>query len=290
MDKQELYVAASRSREQTYLYATPEIQTHREEIAPSNPHLREGIPHIAEAAERDRAQLAAHEVALRSRFSGLPTEELVARRAVLEGAADREAIQQERRDALRERLERGYEGLDGYQARREAAEALPRRERKDELRRIDSMESASRRQLARLEAEMREMPTASDAARREFAVADQVLAGRRQLTITAARLSPPTYITKKLGERPTDPAKRKAWDRGVTGIESYRQENGIKGPEQSLWRGGETRSRAGTAARRDATAARDSASSGPGTARGENAPARARIGDWSMKQPRPTGD
>ena len=109
MDKQELYVAASRSREQTYLYATPEIQTHREEIAPGSPHLREGIPHIAEAAERDRAQLAAHEVALRSRFSGLPTEELVARRAVLEGAADREAVQQERRDALRARIERGYE-------------------------------------------------------------------------------------------------------------------------------------------------------------------------------------
>ena len=35
MDKQELYVAASRSREETYLYATPEIQAHREEIAPA---------------------------------------------------------------------------------------------------------------------------------------------------------------------------------------------------------------------------------------------------------------
>ncbi len=42
MDKQELYVAASRSREETFIYATPEIQTHREEIAPSSPHLREG--------------------------------------------------------------------------------------------------------------------------------------------------------------------------------------------------------------------------------------------------------
>ncbi len=236
MDKQELYVATSRTREQTYLYATPEIQTHREEIAPGNPHLREGIPHIAEAAERDRAQLAAHEVALRSRFSGLPTEELVARRAVLEGAADREAVQQERSDALRERIERGYEGLERYEARRETAEALPRRERKDELRRIDSMESASRRQLSRLEVEMQETPTPGDVARREFAVADRVLAERRQLAITAARLSPPTYIRKELGERPTDPAKRKAWDRGVAGIESYRQEHGIKDPSKAFGR------------------------------------------------------
>lgn len=61
MDKQEMYVATSRSRGETRLYATPEIQTHREEIAPASPFLREGIPHIAEAAERDRAQLAAHE-------------------------------------------------------------------------------------------------------------------------------------------------------------------------------------------------------------------------------------
>ena len=44
MDKQELYVAASRSREETYLYATPEIQIEREEYAPRSPYLREGIP------------------------------------------------------------------------------------------------------------------------------------------------------------------------------------------------------------------------------------------------------
>ena len=37
------------------IYATPEIQTHREEIAPRSPYLRDGIPHIAEAAERDRS-------------------------------------------------------------------------------------------------------------------------------------------------------------------------------------------------------------------------------------------
>ena len=83
---------------------------------------------------------------------------------------------------------------------------------------------------------MREMPGAGDAARREFAVVDQVLAERRQLAITAARLSPPTYIMKELGERPTDPAKRKAWDRGVAGIESYRQEHGIKDTSKAFGR------------------------------------------------------
>ena len=87
MDKQELYVAASRSREETWLYATPEIQAAREEIAPGSLYLREGIPHIAEAAERDRGQVAAHDLALRSELRELPTEELVARHSQLDRAA-----------------------------------------------------------------------------------------------------------------------------------------------------------------------------------------------------------
>ena len=43
----------------------------------ASPYLREGIPHIAEAAERDRAQLAAHDVA---QLEALPTAELIERR------------------------------------------------------------------------------------------------------------------------------------------------------------------------------------------------------------------
>jgi conjugative relaxase-like TrwC/TraI family protein len=129
MDKQELYVATSRTREQTFLYAMPEVQAHREEIAPESPYLREGIPHMAEAAERDCAQIAAHEVALRSQFSALPTEELVARRNDLRAAAGREVGTEERRSRLQERIERARERIEGYEAEREAAQALPRRQR-----------------------------------------------------------------------------------------------------------------------------------------------------------------
>jgi hypothetical protein len=236
MDKQELYVAASRSREETFIYATPEIQTHREEIAPESPHLREGIPHIGEAAERDRAQLAAHDEALLSQFSGLPTEELVARRAELWAAADRETVLAERRRGLQERIERFRGHIDGFESQREAAQALPRRERRDELARIDAREARSRRQTAQLEAEMQEMPVAGQAACRELAVADQVLAQRRELAIIAARISPPAYVKNELGERPSDPAKQKAWDRGVSQIERYRQEHGIKDPSKALGR------------------------------------------------------
>jgi hypothetical protein len=78
------------------------------------------------------------------------------------------------------------------------------------------------------------MPVLDDAARRELAVADQVLAQRRELAIIAARISPPAYVKAELGERPSDPAKRKAWDRGVSQIERYRQEHGIKDPNRAL--------------------------------------------------------
>jgi conjugative relaxase-like TrwC/TraI family protein len=236
MDKQELYVATSRSRGETRLYATPEVQVHREEIAPESPYLREGIPHIAEAAERDRAQIAAHDEALRSQFSRLPTQELVARRDDLYSAADREGVLAERRDALAKRIEAGRERLADFQAEREAAEALPRRERREELSRVDSLEAHSRNQLTRLEDQLAEMQVPGDAARRELAVADRVLAERRQLAITAVGIAPPTYITNALGERPSDPAKQKAWERGVVHVERYRQEHNINDPSRALGR------------------------------------------------------
>lgn len=239
MDKQELYVATSRSREETYIYATPEIQVHREEIAPTSAYLREGIPHIAEAAERDRAQLAAHDAALRSKFSGLPTAELVVRHGELERAAGREKGGAERHAALKERIERVYAHFDRAQKRRKTAEAMPfrlRKLRRDELAGGEEMEARGRFELQRLQAELAQNPPPGDAARREFAIADHTLAARERLAITAARVSPPAYIKKELGERPSDPVKRKVWDRAVAEIEGYRLRSGISDPKKALGR------------------------------------------------------
>lgn len=236
MDKQELYVAASRAREETYLYATPEVQPQREEIAPASPYLREAIPHIAEASERDRAQLAAHEAALRSRFSGLPTEKLVARREELRVAAGGEVKAERQLQHLQEQIEIAQHRIEGYDRERQRAQELKRRFRKDELAHIDRDEAKSLQRLAGLKAEACEFPVPSGSARRELAIADHVLAERCQLAIAAARVAPPPYITKELGERPSDPTKRKAWERGVDGIERYRQRYGVKDPNRALGR------------------------------------------------------
>jgi conjugative relaxase-like TrwC/TraI family protein len=132
MDKQEFYVATSRTREQTYLYATPEIQGERSEYAPADPE-RDPIAHVGEAAERDRAQTAAHDEALRAELAKLPAEELAARRSELGGPARREARDQESYERQREAVARLRNQAERATADREAAEALGRRERRAKL-------------------------------------------------------------------------------------------------------------------------------------------------------------
>ncbi len=236
MDKQELYVAASRSREETYLYATPEVQERREEIAPRSHYLREVIPHIAEAAERDRAQLAAHDVA---QLEALPTAELVERRNTLRSQALQERTNESERAELQKRIERMTEFFGGMDAQRERTKELPRKLRRSERERIDRTETRTEQQLAQMEAELRRMPPVEHQVRQELAVAEQVLDERLQAAVLTVRLAPPAYIKKELGERPSDPAKRKAWDRGVVEIEGYRQRYGVKDPHWALGREGE---------------------------------------------------
>ncbi len=97
--------------------------------------------------KRDRAQIAAHDAALRSQFSGLPTEELVARSEDLRIAANREAKAERQLRDLRERIERAERQIERYDAQRKRAQELKRRFRKDELARIDRDEARSLQQL-----------------------------------------------------------------------------------------------------------------------------------------------
>jgi conjugative relaxase-like TrwC/TraI family protein len=277
MDKQELYVAASRSREETFIYATPEIQAHREEIAPESSHLREGIPHIAEAAERDRAQLAAHDEALRAKFSGLPTEELVAppRRAAScrrpRGESGEPAAQLAAADRARPRAYRGLQG----RARGSAGATAPRAPRR----------AGPHRHLGGEVAQ-------SDCATRSRDAGDARRGASR--APGAGRLRSGSRAAARAGDhRSADFPARLREERAGGEAERSGEAEGVgsrgvadralpprardQRPEQGVWPRGETRGRAGTPAGRDATAARDSASPGPGAARGESAPTRQRI-------------
>jgi len=202
MDKQELYVATSRSRGETLIYATPEVRGDRAEIAPAEFADRGQLAHLSEAAVRDRAQRAAHDVA---RLDGLPIEELQRRRSELTGPAMRETANQERRKALAERIAAAETRLADPGARGRLAASG----------------------LEKYRAERDALPPIRDDARRELAAVEEVLATREQLTRTAARIAPPPYIVAELGQRPSNSAEAKAWDRGLTVIETYRRDNGV---------------------------------------------------------------
>lgn len=235
MDKQEFYVATSRTREQTYLYATPEIQGERSEYAPADPE-RDPIAHVGEAAERDRAQTAAHDEALRAELAKLPAEELAARRSELGGPARREARDHESYERQREAVARLRNQAERASIDREAAEALGRRERRAKLPDAQAREAMFKGMLSRETERLEQMEPPGTEARRERELADHLLAARSNQALAAARIAPPEYIVKELGERPADPAKAKAWDRGVQGVERYRLERGVKDTSHAFGR------------------------------------------------------
>jgi conjugative relaxase-like TrwC/TraI family protein len=231
MDRQEFYVATSRSSEETYLYATPEIQAEREEYAPRSPYLREDLEHVAEAVERDGAQVAAHDFALRAELAPLSNAELVERRGQLERrCADLD------RPALEAQIERREVTLANVE--HESAAPLGRPPgRAEELRAQHERVSAGLAEDRKLLAQIG--PEDLHAASAELAGVEALLSGRRQVAFAAARVSPSSYALEALGGRPSDPAKREAWDRGLRAIEGYRLEHGVVDRDSALgakWR------------------------------------------------------
>jgi hypothetical protein len=111
MDRQDFYVALSRAREQSQLYLVAEPEMAREDYAPRQPPGREQVDHIREAIERDGAQVAAVDEALRAPLAGLETSELVERRKVLEAQvrAERLGVRLEDPDREREPAHRSLE-------------------------------------------------------------------------------------------------------------------------------------------------------------------------------------
>jgi hypothetical protein len=239
MDRQEFYVAASRSREETWFYATPEIDLERAEFAPTA-QGREGLAHIAAAAERDGAQVSAHDQALRSKLERLSSPELARLREELRSEAGAESRVERRRSDVDEALTIG----EGQNARVEADRAAlgerPRwgRDAKREYDRaldlLDVNEAMHRRALGRNQRERSELPPVAHDARAEIAAIDTMLDQRRDLALAAARVSPPDYIVAELGARPTEGPGRVAWDRAVREVEGYRLTNGLRDRDTAL--------------------------------------------------------
>jgi hypothetical protein len=233
MDKQEMYVAASRTRDQTYFYAALEIQAERSEYAPTGPEC-DPIAHVGEAAERDRAQTAAHDEALRAELRKLPRPELESRERELEREASQETRQADDYTRAQEQAEVAVSAFEKARSRREAVEGLGRKERKRELPVAQSQEEMHRHNAERALEKVQAVESATNAARRVHNIARGELAERDARELLAIRLATPAYVTRELGERPSDPRLARAWDRGVTAIQGYRRDQEITDTERAL--------------------------------------------------------
>jgi len=241
MDRQEIYVAASRSREETWFYATPEIDLERAEYAPHTVE-REGLDHIAAAAERDGAQVSAHDKALRTKLEGLSSPELSRLRHELASEAGAERRIERRHADLDEATARHEARSARFDAERAALGERPRwgrdakREYDRELSLLDVNEAMHRRAFERSGRERAELAPESHDARAEVAAIDGVLGRRRDLALAAARISAPDHIVAELGERPSEGRGRAAWDGAVRDIEGFRLANGIRDRNNALGR------------------------------------------------------
>lgn len=219
MDRQEFYVATSRTREETYLYATPEVNFDRDEYAPHSPYLRDGLDHIAEASERDGSQVSAHDAALRAELDGLSPAELARQVRELRAEAGAERHNEERHLRAEAEIRHQAQRIESFRP-----QAHP-----------SNREHALERMAAE-RAEREQLPEIGHQARAKAAVAEDLLAERERSAATAARLAPPDYIKAELGERPGDPTKARAWDKAVRGIEGYRTRNGVRDRRNALGR------------------------------------------------------
>jgi hypothetical protein len=239
MDRQETYVAASRSRQETWFYATPDIDLERAEFAPSS-RRHEGLDHIAAAAERDGAQVSAHDEALRTKFEGLCSPQLVRLRDELASEVGAEGRIERRRSDLDEGIARSEDQIERVKEERVASGERPRwgrearREYDGAMRILEVDERLHRRTLERFEGELAELPLALHDARAERAVIDAVIDRRVDLALAAARVSAPDHIVAELGERPPEGRERLVWDEAVRDVEGFRQKHGLRDRDTSL--------------------------------------------------------
>jgi conjugative relaxase-like TrwC/TraI family protein len=234
MDKQELYVATSRSREETYLYATPEISSGRSEFAPASAEQGGALSHIGDAAVRDRAQVAAHDMALRAELRRLPSEEIATRMKALEQSARAEARAREARAVAQGRLEFHETRYRNAQDRLEQVEGMPRKEQKRHLEPARERVASEREAVEIARAQVEQIGPPGGEAMREQAAARSVLREREAQELLALKIATPPYILKELGERPTERTKAASWDSGAKAIERYRREHGITDPRRAL--------------------------------------------------------
>lgn len=229
-------VAISRGREiaNVYTVATPDLTD--PDLGPVRRPLSDSLHDLRLAMEAEGPDYAALEVEARRRIVSMERSGLAALRRSLAEQALRESP--EARADLGAKLE-ASEGLllrrREERARIEAIEQPPRRQLAD----AKAAELAAEKRVARIAAELDELPAESadgmrPARRLEAALVDRRIEVLARGDIAAARIGDHDLLYNELGPFPKDAIEARFWSRAAHAISTYRLRHGILDKELLL--------------------------------------------------------
>ncbi len=240
--EQEL-VALSRGREVANVYAVASSQLLDPDLGPATRELSDKLHDIRGAMEREGADYAATEVALRQRIDAMQPAELAERRASLATAGRAADPILSRRDRLDSAIKSDREWVERLGREREAIERMPKPVAA-ELARVSAGEINAAERLRRNLAEREALPDpkprtndpkpAEPDARLEAVLIEQRVARLASLEVGAARMDSSQVIYRTLGPYPSDPAKAAAWGDGAHAIATYRFRHNIRDEHNPL--------------------------------------------------------
>ncbi len=232
--EQEL-VALSRGREVANVYAVASSELTDPELGPGQREISDELHDVRAAIEREGADYAVAEVALRKRIEALPEAELARRRAELTGRPSESDPAERRQERLAREIDRAETAAERLRGERETLEGT-RSPDAHQVGRLRAAEATSAEAVGRLRARLAELPAAksspeadrADPQRRlEAALIERRVEQLARRAVAAARLDQSDPIYRALGPYPSDPAEAYVWGHAAHVICSYRQRHGV---------------------------------------------------------------
>jgi conjugative relaxase-like TrwC/TraI family protein len=224
LSKEDAYTALTRAREGTELYAVSREPVERAEIAPAKEERKLGTDELGRQMERTEQRALAIDERLRGELEGKPTPALVDELHRIEAAGgDPGQRRLEALTAARAQAERDLSRV------REALRGRDVGDRTERIR-LESIAAHATERRGDLRSEERAAREAApDPGERERGAAiARILAERRRLSVEAAIVAVPRYLTEALGPRPEGLRGRLEWERAVDTVERHRQLLGVR--------------------------------------------------------------
>jgi conjugative relaxase-like TrwC/TraI family protein len=234
VNREDFLVAVSRSRTETVAYLVAASELEDGELGPATREISDELHDIRGGSERVAGEFAGVEVEPRAGLEAMSAVGLASyRRSLIEelGSVGRPDVGAVRRVALDGRIEAARERLGTL---------ADQRSRLDDTQatvRVDALCRQAERQISRLEEDRAGLPddagqkvdaVQSDRWRYDLQLVDERMVHLRRKAVEAERLEPTTQIVSRIGTRPRNQEKVRAWDEGVDLIYGFRLRWGVE--------------------------------------------------------------